>query len=133
MKTILATDSNENVRLLLETELTLEGYRVILASTGLETLKKIREKTPDLLILDLGMPDIYDLQLLKTMREENKKLPIILSSVYKKARDNRTITASGVAGYFIKPLGINRLKATIKESLGDRTGQEIAESGKDCS
>ena len=46
MKTILATDGNENIRLLLKTELTREGYKVILASTGLETLKKMREKTP---------------------------------------------------------------------------------------
>ena len=52
MKTILATDGNENIRLLLETELSLEGYKVISASTGEETLKKIREKTPDLLVLD---------------------------------------------------------------------------------
>ena len=59
MKTVLVTDGNENIRLLLETELTLEGYKVILASTGLETLKKIREKPPDLVILDLKMPDMH--------------------------------------------------------------------------
>jgi two-component system response regulator (stage 0 sporulation protein F) len=117
MKTILATDGNENIRLLLETELSLEGYRIILAGTGLETLKKIRGETPDLVILDLRMPDMYDLELLKTIREENKKLPIILSTVYKQVRDNPTIGASGVAGYFIKPFGVNRLKATIKRSL----------------
>ncbi len=120
MKTILATDSNENIRLLLETELSLEGYRVILASTGLETLKKIRDQAPDLLILDLRMPDMYDLELLKTIREENKDLAIVLCTVYKKVQDNPTIGASGVAGYFIKPFGVNRLKATIQKSLADK-------------
>jgi len=120
MQTILATDSNENIRLLLETELSLEGYRVILANTGLETLKKIRDQAPDLLILDLRMPDMYDLELLKTIRDENKDLRIVLSTVYKRAQDNPTIGASGVAGYFIKPFGINRLKATIKQSLADK-------------
>ena len=44
MKTILASDGNENIRLLLETELSLEGYKVILASTGLKTMKKMRER-----------------------------------------------------------------------------------------
>ncbi|MBA7586576.1 Regulatory protein AtoC [subsurface metagenome] len=117
MKTVLATDGNENIRLLLETELTLEGYKVILASTGLETMKKIRETTPDLLVLDLRMPDMYDLKILKTIREENKELSIILCTVYKKAQDNSTIGASGVAGYFVKPFGINRLKALIKKSF----------------
>jgi len=117
MKTILATDGNENIRLLLEAELTLEGYEVILASTGLETMKKLRETTPDLLVLDLRMPDMYDLEILKTIRQENKDLPIILCTVYKRAQDNSTIGTSGVAGYFIKPFGINHLKALVKKSL----------------
>ncbi len=118
MKTILATDGNEHIRLLLETELTLEGYEVILASTGVETLKKIREKTPDLLILDLRMPDMYNLQILKTIREENKELSIVLCTVYKRVRDDSTIGASGVAGYFVKPFDISHLKMLIKKSLG---------------
>jgi len=117
MKTILATDASKNIRLLLEAELSLEGYRVILASTGLETMKKLREKTPDLLVLDLRMPDMHDLEILKTIREENKELPIILCTVYKRAQDNSAIGASGVAGYLIKPFGINHLKALIKKSL----------------
>ncbi len=117
MKTILASDGNKNIRVLLEAELSLEGYKVILASTGEETLKKIREKTLDLLILDLRMPDMHDLKILKTIRQENKDLPIILCTVYKKAQDNSIIGASGVAGYFIKPFGINHLKALIKKSF----------------
>ena len=117
MKTILATDGNKNIRLLLEAELSLEGHKVILASTGLETLEKLRKKTPDLLVLDLRMPDMHDLEILKTIRQENKELPIILCTVYKRAQDNSTIGASGVAGYLIKPVGINYLKALIKKSL----------------
>ena len=117
MKTILATDGNKNIRVLLEAELSLEGYKVILASTGLETLKKIRETTPDLLVLDLRMPAMHDLKILKTIRQENKDLPIILCTVYKKAQDNSAIKASGVDGYFIKPFGINSLKALIKKSF----------------
>ncbi len=117
MKTILASDGNENIRVLLEAELSLQGYEVILASTGLETLKKLREKTPDLLVLDLRMPDMHDLEILKTIRQENKELPIILCTVYKKAQDNSTIKASGVTGYFVKPFDINLLKSLIKKSF----------------
>ncbi|TET12876.1 response regulator, partial [Candidatus Aerophobetes bacterium] len=80
-------------------------------------LKKIRETTPDLLILDLRMPDMHDLRILKTIRQENKELPIILCTVYKRAQDNSTIGASGVAGYFVKPFGINYLKILIRKSL----------------
>lgn len=118
MKTILVTDGNEHIRLFLETELTLEGYQVILAGTGLEALRKIREKTPDLLILDLRMPDMYDLEILRTIRKENKGLPIVVCTVYKKKQDDYTIQTSGVAGYFVKSFGINHLKMLIKKSLG---------------
>ena len=117
MKTILVSDANENIQLLFETELSLQGYKVVLAGTGEETLKKLREVSPDLLVLDLRMPDMYDLKILKTIRQENEDLPIILCTVYKKMQDNSTIGASGVAGYFIKPFGINHLKALIKKSL----------------
>ena len=117
MKKILIADGNKNIRVLLEAELGLQGYKVILASTGLEMLKKIRETTPDLLVLDLRMPDMHGLKILKTIRQENKDLPIILCTVYKRAQDNSTIGASGVAGYFVKPFGINHLKALIKKSL----------------
>ncbi len=117
MKTILVSDANENIQLLFETELTLEGYEVILASSGEETLEKLREKTPDLLVLDLIMPGMRDLEILKTIRQENKDLPIVLCTVYKKTRDNSTIRASGVAGYFVKPVGINYLKTLIKKSF----------------
>ena len=63
------------------------------------------------------MPDMYDLRILKTIRQENEDLPIILCTVHKRAQDNSTIGASGVAGYFIKPVDINYLKALIKKSL----------------
>lgn len=117
MKTIPVADDDEHIRLFLETELIVEGYEVILANNGLAALEKIKEGAPDPVILDLRMPDIHDLKILKTIREENKDLPIILCTVYKKAQDNSTIRASGVAGYLIKPFGINHPKALIKKSF----------------
>lgn len=121
MKTILVADDDKNVRLLLETELILEGYRVILASTGLETLKKIKEETPDLVILDIKMPEMHGLEVLEAIRKENKKLPIIICSAYEKMRDDYAVWAGRVAGYLTKPIDFNHLKAIIRKSLGDST------------
>lgn len=121
MKTILVADDDKNVRLFLETELMLEGYRVILANTGLETLKKIKEETPDLVVLDIKMPDMHGLQVLEAVRKENKKLPIIICSAYEKMRDDYTIWAGRVAGYLTKPIDFDHLKAIIRKSLADTT------------
>ncbi len=121
MKTILVADDDKNVRLLLETELTPEGYRVILASTGLETLENIKEETPDLVILDIKMPEMHGLKTLEAIRKENKKLPIIICSAYDKMRDDYTIWAGQVAGYLTKPIDFNHLKAIIRKSSADTT------------
>jgi len=66
-------DDDERIRVLLETELTLEGYKVILAGTGLQTIKKIKEGTADLLILDIKMPDMHGLEVLEAIRKDYKK------------------------------------------------------------
>ncbi len=115
MKTILATDGNENIRLLLETELTLEGYEVILTEGGLKALRKIKKETPDLVILDLKMPDINGLEVLRTIRKENKELPIIICTAYEKMKNDYTIWSGRVAAFFTKPLDLDYLKDIIYE------------------
>ena len=115
MKTILATDGNDNIRLLLETELTLEGYEVILTEGGLKALRKIKKETPDLVILDLKMPDINGLEVLRTIRKENKELPIIICTAYEKMKDDYTIWSGRVAAFFTKPLDLDYLKDIIYE------------------
>ena len=117
MKTVLVTDGNENIRLLLETELTLEGYKVILASTGLETLKKIREKPPDLVILDIKMPDMHGLEVLRAIRKENKELPVIICTAYEKMQDDYSVWSGRVAAFLTKPLDLDYLKDIIYELL----------------
>ena len=119
MKTILVADDDKSIRLLLEIELTMEGYRVVLANNGLEALRKIKEETPDLVILDIKMPEMHGLEVLEAIRKENKKLPIIICSAYEKIRDDYAVWASRVAGYLTKPIDFDHLKAIIRESLAD--------------
>ena len=122
MKTILVADDDKHVRLLLETELTLEGYRVILARNGLEVLKRMKEESPDLLILDIKMPGMHGLQVLEAIRKENKKLPIIICTAHENMRDDYTVWAGRVAGFLVKPFDLSHLKAIIKRSLANKAG-----------
>lgn len=115
MKTILVVDDDENFRLLLETELTLEGYKVILVDGGLKALRKIKEETPDLLILDIKMPDMDGLETLTTIREKNEELPIIVCTAYEKMKDDYSIWSGRVAAYLTKPLDLENLKDIIYE------------------
>ena len=115
METILVVDDDKNFRLLLEAELTLEGYEVVLAENGLAALKKIKEGAPDLVILDLKMPDLHGLEVLRTVREKNKELPIIICTAYEKMQDDYTIWSGGVAAFLSKPLDLENLKDIIYE------------------
>ena len=115
METILVVDDDKNFRLLLETELTLEGYEVVLAHNGLAALKKIKEGAPDMVILDLKMPDLHGLEVLRTIREKNKELPIIVCTAYEKMQDDYTIWSGGVAAFLTKPLDLENLKDIIYE------------------
>ena len=115
METILVVDDDKNFRLLLEAELTLEGYEVVLADNGLAALKKIKEEAPDLVILDLKMPDLHGLEVLKTIREKDKELPIIICTAYDKMKDDYAIWSGGVVAYLTKPLDLENLKDTIYE------------------
>ncbi len=120
MKTILVADDDKNIRELLEIELSLQGYQVVLANNGLEALTKIKDRTPDLLILDIKMPDINGLEVLEALRKENKKFPIIICSAYEKMRDDYTIWTSDVAGFITKPIDLDKLEAIIEKSLADK-------------
>ena len=129
MKTILVVDDDKNVRLLLEAELTLEGYEVILTEGGLKALRKIKEETPDLVILDLKMPDTNGLEVLRTIRKENKELPIIICTAYEKIKDDYTIWSGRVAAFLIKPLDLDYLKDIIYELLHEqKQPRQIAET-----
>jgi len=116
----LVVDDDKNFRLLLEAELTLEGYEVVLADGGLQALRKIKEKTPDVVILDLKMPDTHGLEVLRTIRKENKELPIIICTAYEKMKDDYTIWSGGVAAFFTKPLDLENLKDIIYELLHEQ-------------
>ena len=120
METILVVDDDKNFRLLLEAELTLEGYEVVLADNGLVALKKIKEGAPDLVILDLKMPDLHGLEVLRIVREKNKELPIIICTAYEKMQDDYTIWSSRVAAFLTKPLDIDYLKDIIYELLHEK-------------
>lgn len=125
METILVVDDDKNFRLLLEAELTLEGYEVVLADGGLQALRKIKEKTPDVVILDLKMPDTHGLEVLRTVREKNKELPIIICTAYEKMKDDYTIWSGRVAAFLTKPLDLDYLKDIIYELFHEQkqTGQ----------
>ncbi len=117
MKKILVVDDEENIRLLYRDELTEEGYKVELAANGLEALSKIETFRPDLVTLDVKMPGIDGIEVLRRIREKNRALPVMLLTAFGEFRQDFNTWASDA--YIVKSHDTTELKKTVHRLLGD--------------
>ena len=100
--------------MLYKEELEDEGYEVVVASSGEEALKLFDEEDPDLVTLDILMPDMDGIQVLRKMKEKKPRLPIIMSTAYD-YRDDFAVWAS--EAYVVKSSDTTELKETIRRLL----------------
>jgi CheY-like chemotaxis protein len=115
MKKILVIDDEENIRLLYKEELEEEGFIVELARSGEEALEQLPLFRPDLITLDIKMPGMGGLEVLKRIREKERDLPIILCSAYGEFKLDFTTWASDA--YVMKSADLTELKSTIRKFL----------------
>ena len=116
MKTILLVEDNKNQLLLYKQELSLEGYNIITAQDGQEAVKKVKEHTPDLIVMDINMPKINGIEAIGKILGEHKKIPIIINTAYSSYKDN--FMSWSADAYIIKSSDITELKDKIKELIG---------------
>jgi DNA-binding response OmpR family regulator len=116
MKRIMVVDDEENIRFLYKEELEDEGFTVELAKNGEEALEKIPDFKPDLITLDIKMPGMNGIEVLKRLREKDRKLPIVLCSAYGEYKQDFTTWASDA--YVVKCADLTELKTTIRRLLG---------------
>ncbi len=117
---ILVVDDEINQGLLYEQELVDEGYDVDVANSGKEALDRIENNAYDLVVLDIGMPDMDGLETLGRMLGKDNKLPVILNTAYPSYKDNFMSWAADA--YVIKSSDLTELKNKIRESL-DKAGK----------
>jgi len=114
---ILVVDDDTHILKLYKVELEEEGYEVITASTGKEAMEVFEKTSPDLVTLDILMPDIDGISLLRRMKELRPRLPIIMSTAYD-YRDDFAVWAS--EAYIVKSADLGELKSMIKKLLSKK-------------
>ncbi|MGP0092494.1 MAG: response regulator [Xanthobacteraceae bacterium] len=113
---VLVIDDEPPIRKLLRMGLSTQGYQILDAPNGKTALELVAEK-PDLIILDLGLPDIPGLDLLRMLRERNEGVPIVvLSSRGDEAAKVQALDL-GADDYVTKPFGMDELLARIRAAL----------------
>ena len=118
MPTILVVEDDKYYQLLLQEELTEEGYDVVLARSGVDALALLQDAKPDLVILDIAMPGMDGVEALGRILAEDNQLPVILHTAYATYKDN-FMTWSADA-YVVKSSDRAELKDTIQSVLARR-------------
>jgi two-component system KDP operon response regulator KdpE len=113
---ILVVEDDIQIRRFLRTALTSNGYRFIEATSGHEGLSIVSMEHPDLIILDIGLPDIDGLEITRRLREWTHT-PIIILSVREKEHDKVEALDAGADDYLTKPVGIQELLARMRTAL----------------
>lgn len=112
-----------NLRKVLCSLLSVEGYRPLDASTGSEALSLARTHNPDLILLDLGLPDIEGIEVAKQLLEWSNA-PILVVSGHEDESEKVQLLDLGADDYVMKPFGNNELLARIRAALRRREGRD---------
>jgi two-component system, OmpR family, KDP operon response regulator KdpE len=121
--TILIVDDEPAIRRLLRTSLAANDYRPIEAENGRAALEAIRREKPDLVILDLGLPDIDGLEVIRTVRATSP-VPIVVLSSRDDERGKVAALDLGADDYVTKPFGVEELVARIRTALRHRLQEQ---------
>jgi len=111
--TVLVADDNDDTRAMFRTLLGNKGYRVIEAADGEEVIEITSRENPGLVLLDLGLPRMNGLSVIRRLRNELKLLnvPVVVITGYDKHFD--TAVAAGCDDYLLKPVDFTRLDAIL--------------------
>lgn len=115
-KLILVVDDEPRMIQFIRMNLELEGYRVIQASSGLEALDKVRDELPDLVILDVMMPDLDGFETLRILRETSD-VPVIMLTVKSEEDDIVRGLKLGADDYVTKPFSPRELSSRVEAVL----------------
>jgi two-component system KDP operon response regulator KdpE len=123
---VLVIDDEPQIRRFLRTSLSAHGYHVIEAACGKEAIVKMTTERPDIVILDLGLPDMDGLDIIRRVREWST-IPVIVLSVRGREDEKITVLDGGADDYVTKPFNMGELLARIRAALRRRLQAEVEE------
>lgn len=117
MTRVLVVDDEPPLLRALVLNLTHRGYEVSTSSTGSGALEQVRRLPPDLLILDLGLPDLDGMDVIRELRDREPTLPIIVLSARSSSQDKVAALDLGAVDYVAKPFDMNELVARLRAAI----------------
>lgn len=115
MKKILLVDDEPSIQIVYREEFEDEGYEVLSALNGEEGLKIFQAEKPDIVILDIHMPGMNGIEVLRQMKKQRSDIPVILSSAFQEFQSDISTWAS--EEYIVKSGNLDGLKDAVKRLL----------------
>jgi two-component system, chemotaxis family, chemotaxis protein CheY len=123
MSKILVIDDEEGIRSLLDAILNRKGYQVILAESGRKGLELFHREKPDVIVLDLKMPEMDGLTVLQEIRHSDSHQPVIVLTGVRTAEAEQKVRALGVTKFVEKEFSLHLLGDALKGILHHPTAQ----------
>ncbi|WP_195571982.1 response regulator transcription factor [Paenibacillus sp. 1001270B_150601_E10] len=121
---ILVVDDDEKITSMLKRGLVFEGFEVLTANNGAEGLREMMIREPDLLILDVMMPEVDGLEVVRRMREAGSNVPVLMLTAKDAIQDRVKGLDLGADDYLVKPFALEELLARVRALLRRRSESE---------
>jgi two-component system, cell cycle response regulator DivK len=120
-KTVLIVEDNELNMKLFHDLLDAHGYRTLQTRTGMEALKLAREHRPDLILMDIQLPEVSGLEVTKWLKDDDdlREIPVIAVTAFAMKGDEARIRQGGCEAYISKPISVVTFLATVRRYLGE--------------
>src|SRR6185295_5177241 len=115
-KTILVVEDNELNMKLFHDLLEAHGYNILQTRDGMEALKLARQHKPDLILMDIQLPEVSGLEVTKWIKEDDelKSIPIIAVTAFAMKGDEEKIREGGCEAYLSKPISVSKFLETVR-------------------
>jgi two-component system cell cycle response regulator DivK len=120
-KTVLVVEDNELNMKLFHDLLEAHGYNIVQTRNGLEAIDLAREHHPDLILMDIQLPEVSGLEVTKWIKEDDelRAIPVIAVTAFAMKGDEERIRQGGCEAYLSKPISVNTFIETVKTYIGD--------------
>ncbi len=120
-KTVLIVEDNELNMKLFHDLLEAHGYRTLQARNGFDAMDVARAERPDLILMDIQLPEVSGLEVTKWLKEDDdlRAIPVIAVTAFAMKGDEERIRQGGCEAYISKPISVAKFLETVKSYLGD--------------
>ena len=120
-KTVLIVEDNELNMKLFHDLLDAHGYKTLQTRNGMEALSLAREHRPDLILMDIQLPEVSGLEVTKWLKEDDqlRKIPVVAVTAFAMKGDEERIREGGCEAYISKPISVSMFLDTVRQFIGE--------------